>query len=256
MAKRMAERNLENDTKKKCVRPKRMMHYLHAQPTATDFPFMYQLSNGGAVNQGDGALRGDAGSWFSYALLPNELHLSDGDFKSLWMEHPVEREEIFIYGKTIQSPRWTQSYGQDYFYSGRNHLGKPFLPLMERYLGWLNQTHYVKGFQNQFNMCLVNWYRDGDDYIAPHSDDEGVLEKNAAGETTVVTLSFGAHRTFRLLAKDPQDIRMVDYEVDTYHNSVLVMGGTCQRTHNHTIIKQRQPNPRISLTFRIFNVHK
>jgi alkylated DNA repair dioxygenase AlkB len=38
------------------------------------------------------------------------------------------------------------------------------------------------------------------------------------------------------------------------NNSVLVMGGTCQKTHKHGITKKPTiKNYRISLTFRVFN---
>lgn len=38
------------------------------------------------------------------------------------------------------------------------------------------------------------------------------------------------------------------------NNSVLVMGGTCQKTHKHGITKNPKiKNYRISLTFRVFN---
>jgi alkylated DNA repair dioxygenase AlkB len=229
-------------------------HVIKPQAWPKDAPFMYSLSCG--LNLQDWTLRSGIYSWFSYFRLPENLCINYADFETLWNLHPVERSAIRLYGKTILSPRYTQSFGKDYYYSGAMHPGQPFHPILRDYLDFVNQAFrgmYRFGFQNPFNMCLVNWYEDGSHYIAPHSDDESVMEKNAAGESVVVTISFGQSRLFRLIAKDPNNPDHMNYEMRLEPNTVLVMGGTCQSTHKHTIVKEPKVlGKRISLTFRIF----
>jgi alkylated DNA repair dioxygenase AlkB len=44
----------------------------------------------------------------------------------------------------------------------------------------------------QFNSVLMNWYRDGDDYLNWHADDEKELGVNPA----IASVNFGATRDF------------------------------------------------------------
>ncbi len=94
-------------------------------------------------------------------------------------------------------------------------------------------------------MLLINWYRDGNDYIGMHSDDE----KQMKAETPVATVSLGTQRDFFLVEKKTKKKQVFKLE----NNSVFVMGGTCQKTHKHGLPKRKKIKTyRISLTFREF----
>ena len=100
-------------------------------------------------------------------------------------------------------------------------------------------------------MVLVNWYKDGTDYIGAHRDDE----KQIIPQTNVMTISFGAERTFRI-RHDPKQgkgtLAKVDYKVKS--NSFLIMGGNFQEEFKHEIPKTKKVlSSRISITLRKFN---
>ncbi len=88
----------------------------------------------------------------------------------------------------------------------------------------------------------ANLYRDGHDSVAWHGD-------RVARERTqalVAIVSLGERRPFRLRPKGGGP--SVAFALGG--GDLLVMGGTCQRTWQHTVPKVRHAGARISLTFR------
>jgi alkylated DNA repair dioxygenase AlkB len=96
-----------------------------------------------------------------------------------------------------------------------------------------------------FNSVGLNFYRDGRDSVAPHSDhlDEIV------GGFPIALLSLGATRRMTIRTKAPP--RRV-LHVDLTAGSLLVMSYETQLHYTHGIPKTREPvGPRISLAFRV-----
>lgn len=88
----------------------------------------------------------------------------------------------------------------------------------------------------------ANLYRNGDDSVAWHGDRVGRVRS----ETVVVILSLGAPRKFLMRPKGGgPSVRFIPVAGD-----LLVMGGTCQRTWEHTVPKCASAGPRISVMFR------
>ena len=199
------------------------VHNVLIQPSLP-VPFMYMLSNGAAVNQGDGAFRGCTGSWFSYFRLPQDQIPSSFELlEELW----ARKHDDF---SADASPP----------------------TLVSQLFQWVNRSIYRTGFQQPFNRCALICFDDGNDYLKASSFGGSFLESNAAGETAVFMISFGAKRKFQLIAKDPKNPNHVHYETDLVNNSVVVMGGTCQRTHYHSI--PHQPNEQGQLMTLIFRI--
>ena len=73
-------------------------------------------------------------------------------------------------------------------------------------------------------MMLINWYRNGNDYIGMHSDDEKQLKENSP----VVTISLGVERDFILKNIETKEKSVYNLE----NNSVLTMGGTAKKLIN------------------------
>lgn len=201
-------------------------------------------------------------SWIEKFDLPEELKLSDKEFEELWNIHPEEQGEIMLFGKKIPIPRYQQVYGKSYTFSGIKHKAIAYHHLIERYLNYAN-THkdYFKSFNDKyinvkFNMCLTNWYQDGSHYINYHSDDEKQILTDDKGGTVILSISFGEERKFYLKSKkDIKDDNRTEFKLNS--NSVIVMGGLTQTTHQHSIpkvsgIKGQNIGRRINLTFRIF----
>jgi alkylated DNA repair dioxygenase AlkB len=92
------------------------------------------------------------------------------------------------------------------------------------------------------HVVSANLYRDGNDSVAWHGDRIGRLRD----ETVVAILSLGATRRFLLRPKGGgSSVRLTPNAGD-----LLVMGGTCQRTWEHSIPKCASAGPRISVMFR------
>jgi len=194
----------------------------------------------------------DETSWIDVFQLPEELLPSKEEFEELWDLHPEEHAKVMMYGKLIPVPRFQQSYGKSYSFSGVKHEALPIPPILQKFLDYANYTSYSDTYSAKFNMVLVNWYRDGKDYIGPHSDDERELVTNSEGETVVFSISLGQKRVFRLLPKNPQNI---EKEITMENGCCIVMGGTTQKTHKHSVPKMalsKASERRINITFRIF----
>ena len=152
-----------------------------------------------------------------------------------------EQPAIHMYGKSMLQPRlvaWFGDPGVTYSYSGTTHMP----------IGWTTDLLRLKGecervSNAQFNSALANLYRDGNDSVAWHADDEPEL----GTEPVIASLSLGAERRFHLRHRaSGQTVR-----VDLPTGSVLVMSGRCQAEWSHQISKtKRQVGPRINITFR------
>jgi alkylated DNA repair dioxygenase AlkB len=96
-----------------------------------------------------------------------------------------------------------------------------------------------------FNSVFLNLYRNHNDSMGFHSDDERELGL----EPTIASLTFGATRLFVLKHKKDASISTVKIPLEA--GSVLLMKGKTQHFWKHGILKQREPcGPRVNLTFR------
>jgi alkylated DNA repair dioxygenase AlkB len=97
--------------------------------------------------------------------------------------------------------------------------------------------------QTEFNFILYGYYRDGNDSITWHSDDERFLGKN----TTIAGVSFGDPRHFQLRNKETREIEKILMS----HGDMIVMKNNCQEDYEHAVLKTKETvGERISLTFR------
>jgi len=188
----------------------------------------------------------DGSSWLLY--VPKWLPSTPEKMDNINAEKPTHQHVIKIFGKEMLSPRYTQSYGADYKYSGSVAKGKPWIPLLlEIREKLVKDLAHMQVMPLNFNMCLVNWYDTGDHNIGRHSDDERQLVKNSP----IAGLSWGSTRTFKLAPKKGVNGYKLDLPVND--GDLIVMGGTLQKTHTHEIPKTKSPvGPRVSFTFRIF----
>ena len=94
-------------------------------------------------------------------------------------------------------------------------------------------------------LCL---YRDGNDSVAWHGDTIG---RSSTQDTVVAIVSLGATRVFALRPRGGGHSLRLQHR----HSDLLVMGGSCQRTWEHSIPKTSRPTgPRISIQFRPHDV--
>ena len=97
-------------------------------------------------------------------------------------------------------------------------------------------------YATPFPRVSVALYRDGGDSVAWHGD----YVARTLPEALVATVSVGAPR--KLLVRPTGGGRSRAWSVGC--GDLVVMGGTCQRTHQHAIPKVARAEPRIAIMFR------
>lgn len=120
-------------------------------------------------------------------------------------------------------------------------------PVLTQARAELNR-YYADELGEEFVTAGCCYYRDGRDSVAWHGDRIG---RSRREDTMVAIVSFGAPRHLSLR---PAGGRLHgSYPLG--HGDLIVMGGSCQRTWEHAILKTAKPvGPRISVQFRPHNV--
>ena len=162
-------------------------------------------------------------------------------FQELLNDIAWQSRTITMFGRQHQEPRRTAWYGDDgahYRYSGISLVPEPWTPTL------LSLRDTCEQFSRaRFNSVLLNLYRNGEDKMGWHADDEREL----GPEPVIASLSLGATRRFRFRHRETKLV----YECDLLHGSLLVMSGLTQKYWVHEIPRQKRvPGPRINLTFR------
>jgi alkylated DNA repair dioxygenase AlkB len=99
--------------------------------------------------------------------------------------------------------------------------------------------------QAPFNSVLLNYYRNGQDSMGWHQDNEPEL----GAHPVIASVSFGATRRFQLRHKKRRDLDTITLELAP--GSLLLMRGTTQHYWKHQVPKTTQSiGARINLTFR------
>jgi alkylated DNA repair dioxygenase AlkB len=164
--------------------------------------------------------------------------------RTLLKEIDWQQDHIVFYGKRIPLPRLTAWYGDpgfSYTYSGIAMNPQPWTPALK-----LIKARVDNLCETVFNSVLLNQYRDGNDKVSWHSDDESELGPNP----TIASVSLGATRRFKFRQK-PHELGNDSLKVDLHDGSCLVMAGRTQALWEHELAKTSQSvGPRINLTFR------
>lgn len=172
------------------------------------------------------------GAWID--VLPGWVSGSDGLFLHLVETVPWHAERRQMYERVVSVPRLLSWYGE----------GDP-LPdaTLTRAREALND-HYRAELGEPFCTAGLCYYRDGRDSVAWHGDTIG---RGKLEDTMVAIVSFGAAR--RLMLRPRHGGSSMGFALG--HGDLLVMGGSCQRTWEHAILKTARPvGPRISVQFR------
>ena len=98
------------------------------------------------------------------------------------------------------------------------------------------------GYGELLDSVWVNYYRDGLDSVAWHSDRVGRTQR----QPLVAIVTLGGPRRFLLRPRDGGPSRAFE----PGSGDLLVMGGDCQHNWEHTVPKMAVAPPRMSITFR------
>ncbi len=155
---------------------------------------------------------------------------------SAGVEWQGERRRMF--DRVVDTPRLLR------YYDDTEALPDSVLTRAHDALG----EHYRPDLGEPFRTVGMCLYRDGRDSVAWHGDRFG---RGATDDTMVAIVSLGAPRALMLRPRGGGESRRHMLG----HGDLLVMGGSCQRTWDHSVPKTSAPTgPRISIQFRTAGV--
>ena len=161
----------------------------------------------------------------------NELRAID------WLDH-----KILMYGKWVSEPRGVSFFGDEnieYTYSGKKIRAEKWNNLLLSLKNEINQKT-----DSYYNSVLVNHYKDGEDYMGWHSDNEIEL----GNDPHIASLSFGAPRDFILRLKSDHTKKI---KILLNSGDLLLMEDKIQKLWEHSLPKRKKiEEARINLTFR------
>lgn len=176
------------------------------------------------------------GAWVD--LVPNWLSGVDDLFDDLTTGVDWKAQDRQMYDSVVAVPRLTRMYG------AQDPWPHPLLRDVQGALSDGYRNDLPEGFAT-VGLCL---YRDGQDSVAWHGDRIG---RSRNEDTLVAIVSLGSARTLALRPRGGG----TSTRIELAHGDLLVMGGSCQRTFDHCVPKQRTAvGPRISLQYRPLGV--
>ena len=162
-----------------------------------------------------------------YACLKHELEWQQGNVKVFGRWHPIPRLQA-----------WYGDPSAIYGYSGKPLTPTPWHPELSQ----LRDELARYGIRS--NAVLANLYRDGNDKVGWHSDNEKELGRHPV----IASISLGSTRTFQLKHKRTNE--RIDLELES--GSLLLMAGTLQANWLHALPpRKRITESRINLTYRM-----
>jgi alkylated DNA repair dioxygenase AlkB len=165
-----------------------------------------------------------------------------------WMERlkkeiELEQHRIKIFGQWVDCPRLSAWYGDPgamYSYSSLILTPKAWTPTLLEVRNQLAET-----IERPFNSVLLNLYRNGNDSMGWHSDDEWELGLNPV----IASISLGDSRMMKFRHRSDTEVSKFALELST--GSLLIMAGTTQKFWQHEIPKTKKSvGERLNLTFR------
>jgi alkylated DNA repair dioxygenase AlkB len=153
-----------------------------------------------------------------------------------------EQRSVHIFGRWIPQPRLIAWAGDvPYRYSGLALEPRPICGAVGQLMLEVNELT-----RTAFNHVLLNRYRDGNDSMGWHADDEAELGR----EPPIASVSLGAPRDFLVRAKANKE-RSQRRSFTLGSGDVLLMAGATQHRFVHALPKRSASRAeRISLTFR------
>ncbi len=148
---------------------------------------------------------------------------------------PWVQNKIKVFGKEYNEPRLTYWMGPAYQYSNIQWPANTFTPVVAEMNQELRET-----LQFSFNSCLLNYYRDGQDSMGRHRDNEPEMDT-----TMIASVSFGGSRKIKFRHRDG----LQKLDIILQHGDLLVMQNF-QEDWYHELPKVKYASPRLNLTFR------
>ena len=185
------------------------------------------------------------GAWVD--VRPGWVTGADALFLRLQADVPWRAERREMYDRVVDVPRLVSFYDVD------DDLPDPALDVARDSLS----AHYATELGEPFTTAGLCYYRDGRDSVAWHGDRIG---RGRLENTMVAIVSLGEHRRLSLRPRGApaevpgharRNVQSAQIGFTLGHGDLIVMGGSCQRTWEHAVLKTARPvGPRISVQFR------
>ena len=199
--------------------------------------------------------------FFSSDIVKLDMPCADVDLYSSWLENKRatdifntlaeelawEQPEIIVAGKKFLIPRlqvWCGDPGAVMRYSGMQFTPQAWHKLVLQLKEELEDLCTCK-----FNSALINLYRNGQDSVSWHADDEVEL----GPQPTIASLSLGATRTFKFKSRKKTKLTLEEKPRQLVLNNgdLVVMKSDTQKHWLHCVPKCDISTPRrMNLTFR------
>jgi len=156
-----------------------------------------------------------------------------------------ELSQVKVFGKVYPIPRKQSAYGDEgvtYKYSGT------IVPAQV----WTNTLSQLRDIVQRlvgvrYNFVLVNRYKDGNDKMGDHKDDEKELDENIP----IASLTFGAERDFIFKHENKKTMNIEDIKIVLKDGMLLLMHHPTNSYWYHGLPQRKKClKPRINLTFR------
>ncbi len=174
---------------------------------------------------------------------PRWLNKSSSEklFNSLVKDIKWKTEKLEIFGRLVKVPRKIAFFGDknvNYIYSKKTHYALPWIPSLFE----LKEKIQAK-LESTFNSVLCNYYKDGNDYIGWHQDNE----KDLGSNPIIASISLGTERKFLIRHSQTKQIK----EFILSDGDLFIMFDDCQKNWQHSLPKcPKNHSPRINLTYR------
>jgi len=165
----------------------------------------------------------DAEAWLDYC--PMWLSGDETLFSALVERAEWSQPVVRMYEREVKTPRLVA------------RIDPSVHPLLPELIESLTDRYRIP-----LDQVSAGWYRDGNDSVAYHGD----RIARERPRSIVATVSLGAARRFLIRPKGGGQAKSFSLG----HGDLVVMGGSCQRTWEHTIPKAASADPRIALMFR------
>ncbi|XP_029999782.1 DNA oxidative demethylase ALKBH2 [Sphaeramia orbicularis] len=160
-----------------------------------------------------------------------------------------QEAKVQVFGKVYNIPRKQATYGDEgltYTYSGVKRFACPWTQALE-YI----RDAVTKTTGHTFNFVLINRYKDGQDHMGEHRDDERELDPLCP----IASVSLGAARDFIFRHRDArgkESSRQIEpVKLELAHGSLLLMNSPTNTFWYHSLpVRKKVLVPRINLTFR------
>ena len=166
-------------------------------------------------------------------------------FQQLLNHHDWPASDYEVFGRRFSLPRqqtWHADEGIVYSYHNNLLTTRPWTPSLQRL-----REKVESSTGSQFNAVLVNLYRNGDDFVGWHSDDE----KEMGDEPVIASLSLGAERVFSYRRQSPRGpLAGSESGVSLPSGSLVLMQAPFQDEWEHAVLRNTSTTARINLTFR------